>query len=94
MGASLASRKMQDLILQDFSRKTLGARLARQKFTKNSIFLAKNGVFSQNCSNESSKKTFLIIFFLLGRLLIREIHCFHTSSILYSEINYLFWLKT
>ena len=31
VGASLASGKTQDLILQDFSRKTLGARLARQK---------------------------------------------------------------
>ena len=33
VGTSLASRKMQDLTLQDFSRKTLVARLARQKFT-------------------------------------------------------------
>lgn len=33
--ASLASRKTQDLIMQDFSRKTLGAILTRQKFTKN-----------------------------------------------------------
>ena len=31
---------------------------------------------------------------MLGRLLFREIHCFHTSSIFYNEINYLFWLKT
>ena len=38
VGASLASRKMQDLILQDFSRKTLGARLARQIFTKKLYF--------------------------------------------------------
>ena len=38
VGASLASRKKQDLILQDFSRKTLDARLARQKFTKKLYF--------------------------------------------------------
>ena len=31
---------------------------------------------------------------MLGRLLFREIHCLNTSSIFYSEINYLFWLKT
>ena len=33
VGTSLASRKMQDFTLQDLSRKTLVARLARQKFT-------------------------------------------------------------
>ena len=38
VGASLASRKTQDLILQDFSRKTLDARLARQIFTKKLCF--------------------------------------------------------
>ena len=38
VGASLVTRKTQDLILQDFSRKTLGARLARQIFTKKLYF--------------------------------------------------------
>ena len=33
VGTSLASRKTQDFTLQDLSRKTLVARLARQKFT-------------------------------------------------------------
>ena len=36
----------------------------------------------------------LIIYLMLGRLLFREIRCFHTSINFYSEINYFFWLKT
>ena len=42
VGTSLASRKTQDLTLQDFSRKTLVARLARQKFTKKPCFSGQN----------------------------------------------------
>ena len=48
VGTSLASRKTQDLTLQDFSRKTLGARLARQKFTKKLYFSGQKwGIFKK-----------------------------------------------
>ena len=42
VGTSLAFRKTQDLTLQDFSRKTLVARLARRKFTKKPSFSGQN----------------------------------------------------
>ena len=58
---------------------------------RNSIFLAKKGVFSKNSSKEISKKKFLIIFFMFGRLVLREIHCFHASSIF---INMIFLFDT
>ena len=63
MGTSLASRKTQDLTLQDFSRKTLVARLARRKFTKKPSFSGpKLGIFSHKDLNEVNK-TFFSYFF-------------------------------
>ena len=77
----------QDLILQDFSRKTLDARLARQIFTKKLCFSGQKWSIFTKLFKWEQKKKFLIIFFMLGRILFREIHCFHTSNIFYSEIN-------
>ena len=63
VGTSLASRKTQDLTLQDFSRKTLVARLARRKFTKKTLFFwPKLGIFSNKNLNVVMKKFFSYFF--------------------------------
>ena len=56
VGASSCISQDARLNFARLSHKTWGARFARQRFTKNSILLAKNWVFSKNSSNESSKK--------------------------------------
>ena len=58
VGASSCISQDARLNFARLSHKTWGARFARQRFTKNSILFSKNGVFSKNSSNESSKKIF------------------------------------
>jgi len=63
VGTSLASRKTQDFALQDLSRKTLVARLARKKIYLSTLFFwLKLEVFSQKIKLGLTKIFFYFVF--------------------------------